>query len=157
STPRARRPRNSGGAEMDFDAADLAKRCPARKQIWIGFSGGLDSTVLLHALKSAGLKPRAVHVNHQLQPGSGAWAEQCRALSQQWEIPFELRTVGLVPDDPAGPEAAARAARYEAIRAVMKPGDLLVTAHHRGDQAETVLLRLLRGTGVSGLAAIPEL
>jgi tRNA(Ile)-lysidine synthase len=142
---------------MDFDPADLSARCPAHKQIWVAFSGGLDSTVVLHALKQAKLKPRAVHVNHQLQAGAGAWAEHCRVLCEQWEIPFELRTVGLVPDDPAGPEAAARAARYEAIRGVMKPGDLLVTAHHRGDQAETVLLRLLRGTGVSGLAAIAEL
>lgn len=142
---------------MDFDSADLAKHCPEHKQIWVAFSGGLDSTVLLHALKQAQLKPRAVHVNHQLQPGSHAWADHCRALCEQWEIPCELRTVGLVPDDPAGPEAAARNARYEAIRGVMKAGDLLVTAHHRGDQAETVLLRLLRGTGVSGLAAIPQL
>ncbi|HZP13509.1 MAG TPA: tRNA lysidine(34) synthetase TilS [Nevskiaceae bacterium] len=141
---------------MDFDPADLAKRCPDHKRIWVAFSGGLDSTVLLHALERAHVKPRAVHVNHQLQPGSHAWADHCRALCEQWEIPFELRTVGLVPDDPAGPEAAARNARYDAIRAVMKPGDVLVTAHHRGDQAETVLLRLLRGTGVSGLAAIAE-
>ena len=141
---------------MDFDPATLAERCPAHKQIWVAFSGGVDSTVLLHALKQARLKPRAVHVNHQLQPGSQAWADHCRVLCEQWEIPFELRTVGLVPDDPAGPEAAARNARYEAIRGLMKAGDLLVTAHHRGDQAETVLLRLLRGTGVSGLAAIPE-
>ncbi len=117
----------------------------------------MDSTVLLHALRSARLKPHALHVNHQLQPGSGAWAEHCRALCAAWDVPFELRRVGLVPDDPAGPEAAARTARYEAMRAVLKAGDVLATAHHRGDQAETVMLRLMRGTGVSGLAAIPAL
>jgi tRNA(Ile)-lysidine synthase len=142
---------------MALDPQALAARCPRHRQLWVGFSGGLDSTVLLHALREAGLEPRAVHVNHQLQSGSAAWAEHCRALCAKWEVPFELRTVGLVPDDPAGPEAAARAARYEAIRNVMKAGDLLVTAHHQGDQAETLLLRLLRGTGINGLAAMAEL
>jgi tRNA(Ile)-lysidine synthase len=139
---------------MELDAANLAATAPPHKRLWVAFSGGMDSTVLLHALKQARLKPHAVHVNHQLQPDAPAWAEHCRALCKTWDVPFELRTVGLVPDDPAGPEAAARAARYEALRGVMKPGDVLATAHHRGDQAETVLLRLLRGTGVSGLAAM---
>jgi tRNA(Ile)-lysidine synthase len=135
----------------------LAGRCPPHRRLWIAYSGGLDSTVLLHLAHLAGLKPKAVHVNHQLQPAASAWAEHCRSCCARWRIPLELKTVSLAEVDPAGPEAAARLARYAAMRELMQPGDLLATAHHRGDQAETVLMRLLRGTGVSGLAAMAEL
>ena len=94
-----------------LDPADFADRCPPHQQLWVAFSGGLDSTVLLHLLRQAGLRPRAIHINHQLQPAAATWAEHCRAQCAKWNVPFELRAVGLVPDDPAGPEAAARAAR----------------------------------------------
>jgi tRNA(Ile)-lysidine synthase len=142
---------------MELTPTSLARRCPPHKRLWLALSGGLDSTALLHLLWRADLKPQAIHVNHQLQPAAGSWAEHCRALCEQWELPFELRTVGVLADAAAGPEAAARAARYEALRGLLKAGDVLVTAHHRGDQAETVLLRLLRGAGVTGLAAMREL
>ena len=142
---------------MAIDPSSLAARCPPHQRLWVGLSGGLDSTVLLHLLRQADLEPRAIHVNHQLQENAAKWAEHCRALCAQWDVPFELRAVGIPPDDPAGPEAAARAARYEALRGLLAEGDLLATAHHRGDQAETVLLRLLRGTGVTGLSAMSEL
>lgn len=125
--------------------------------VWAAFSGGLDSTVLLHRLKHAGLPLKALHVNHQLQAQSGRWAEHCRALCAQIGVPIYVMDVKVDAKDPGGPEAAARAARYAAFLSVMKPGDCLATAHHQDDQAETVMLRLMRGSGVAGLAAMRTL
>jgi tRNA(Ile)-lysidine synthase len=122
--------------------------------VWLAYSGGLDSTVLLHQLHAAGLRFRAIHVNHHLQPASDSWAELCRSAAGQLGVPLYVIDVEVDPKDPAGPEAAARTARHAAFASVMKPGDCLVTAHHRDDQAETVLLRLVRGAGVAGLAAM---
>lgn len=127
-------------------------------RVWLAYSGGLDSTVLLHRLHAAGVKNlRALHVHHGLQVAADAWARQCRAQCRALGVPFALLRVRINPHDPSGPEAAARIARYEALRARLRAGDLLVTAHHRDDQAETVLLRLLRGAGVDGLAAMRPL
>ncbi|MCI0749928.1 MAG: tRNA lysidine(34) synthetase TilS [Nevskiales bacterium] len=125
--------------------------------VWVAFSGGLDSTVLLHWLKQSGFTSKALHVNHHLQPAAGGWVEHCRSVCAQLGVPFYAMDVKVDPADPAGPEAAARQARHEAFRSLMKAGDCLVTAHHRDDQAETVLLRLLRGSGVAGLAAMRTL
>jgi tRNA(Ile)-lysidine synthase len=122
--------------------------------IWAAFSGGLDSTVLLHLLKQAGLPLKALHVNHNLQAVASRWVEHCRSVCAQLAVPIYVMDVKIDPQDPAGPEGAARNARYAACRSLMKPGDCLVTAHHQDDQAETVLLRLLRGSGVGGLAAM---
>jgi len=122
--------------------------------VWAAFSGGLDSTVLLHRLKHSGLPVKALHVNHHLQPASNRWVEHCRAMCAQLDVPIYVLDVKIDASDPGGPEAAARAARYEAFLSLMRPGDCLATAHHQDDQAETVLLRLLRGSGVAGLAAM---
>jgi tRNA(Ile)-lysidine synthase len=129
-------------------------KVPALATYWAGFSGGLDSTVLLHKLKAANLNVRALHVNHGLQAAASTWVEHCRGLAGQVGAPFYVMDVQVDPNHPGGPEAAAREARYAAIRRLMRPGDCLVTAHHRDDQAETVLMRLLRGSGVAGLAAM---
>ena len=127
-------------------------------RLWLAYSGGADSSALLHALAQRGT-PRltALHVHHGLQSAADAWARQCRAQCRALGVPFRLLRVQVNPGDPAGPEGAARAARYAALRSQMKAGDLLITAHHRDDQAETVLLRLLRGTGIAGLAAMRPL
>lgn len=120
----------------------------------VGYSGGLDSTVLLHAL--ALLAPgrvRAVHVNHRLQPRADEWAEHCRGECAALGVPLEVRTVRVQPAG-QGLEAAARQVRHEALRAGLRPGEVLVLAHHRDDQAETFLLRALRGSGVDGLASM---
>lgn len=124
----------------------------------VAYSGGLDSTVLLHALATAGVaRLSALHVHHGLQAVADSWAERCAAQCEKLGVPFQLLRVKIEASDPAGPEAAARNARYAALAASMKSGDLLVTAHHQDDQAETVLLRLLRGTGIDGLAAMEPL
>jgi tRNA(Ile)-lysidine synthase len=127
--------------------------------IHIAYSGGLDSTVLLHRLAqhSPRLRLRAVHIHHGLQALADEWAEKCRRFAGSLGVAFELLRVQVDALDPAGPEGAARVARYEALRGLMQPGDVLATAHHRDDQAETVLLRLLRGSGVQGLAAMRPL
>lgn len=121
----------------------------------VAFSGGLDSTVLLHALAAAGTtRVAAIHVHHGLQSMADDWASHCESICAALGVPLTVLRARIEPDDAEGPEAAARTARYALLRSAMTPGDLLVTAHHRADQAETVLLRLLRGSGVHGLAGM---
>lgn len=125
----------------------------------VGFSGGLDSTVLLHLLtRLREIQPlpplAAIHVDHGLQPRAEQWAEHCQALCRTWRVPLTLARVRVEAGD--SPEAAARDARYGAFARILGPDELLLLAHHRDDQAETLLFRLLRGAGVRGLAAIPE-
>lgn len=125
----------------------------------LAFSGGLDSSVLLHRLAELAVPPRrlrAVHVHHGLQDGAEDWAQHCQARCAAVGVPSEVLRVRVL-DEGQGPEAAARQARYAALRARLAPGEVLVTAHHRDDQAETLLLRLLRGSGVQGLAGMRSL
>jgi tRNA(Ile)-lysidine synthase len=124
----------------------------------VGYSGGLDSTVLLHALaalpgqRARGL--RALHVHHGLHPQADAWAAHCEATCREWNVPYELARVEVGLDSGLGIEGAARAARHSAFACALAPGETLALAHHRGDQAETVLLRLLRAAGGDSLAAM---
>lgn len=122
---------------------------------WIGFSGGLDSTVLLHALAQLHLpvQLRALHINHQISPNADAWQAQCAAFCAQLAIPFHAEKVRVI-NTGKGIEDAARAVRYAVFEKNLAPNDVLFTAHHANDQAETVLLRLMRGTGPRGLAAM---
>jgi tRNA(Ile)-lysidine synthase len=119
------------------------------------FSGGLDSTVLLHCLVSLraqlGFELTALHVHHGLQPSADAWAGHCTALCAAWGVPLTLERVAVVSAD-KGLEAAARDARRHAFAA--QPADAILLAQHRDDQAETFLFRLLRGAGTRGLAAM---
>ncbi len=124
----------------------------------VAYSGGLDSTALLHALARRGTSDLiAVHVHHGLQAVADDWAGECAAFCASLGVPMILCRASIAGDEAAGPEGAAREARYALLRAQLRPGELLVTAHHRDDQAETVLLRLLRGAGVHGLAAMRPL
>lgn len=126
-----------------------------RTQLVLAYSGGLDSSALLHALcllrPALGFGLTAAHVDHGLQPESGRWAAHCAAVAARAGVGFQALAVRV---DPAagGTEAAARTARYAALAEV--PGDFLLLAHHRDDQAETVMLALLRGAGPAGLAAM---
>lgn len=122
----------------------------------VGFSGGLDSSVLLHLL--AGLRPglgfelSAIHVHHGLQAAATDWAAHCCAFGDGLGVPVSVTRVSLDPADARGLEAAARDARRGAL---MVPGaDVLALAHHADDQAETVLFRALRGAGVRGAAGM---
>jgi tRNA(Ile)-lysidine synthase len=126
--------------------------------VMAGFSGGLDSTVLLHLLANAptarerGL--RAVHVHHGLLPAADDWAAHCQQVCDQWQVPLQIVRVRVDAGTGEGPEAAARHARHAAFAGLLRPGEWLALAHHRDDQAETFLLRALRGSGVDGLAAM---
>lgn len=122
----------------------------------VALSGGMDSTVLLHLAAGAVTdRLRAIHVDHGLHPDSGDWrdgaASGCAALG----VPFTSLAVEVETAAGLSPEAAARTARYDALAAALEPAEILLTAHHADDQAETVLLQLLRGAGPAGLAAMP--
>ena len=124
----------------------------------IAFSGGLDSTVLLHLLvslsKTEPLPPlSAVHIHHGLQAAADAWPGHCQAVCDSLGLPLRILRVQVQPG--ASLERAARDARYQALAGVTGAGEALLTGQHRDDQAETLLFRLLRGAGVRGLAAMP--
>ncbi|TWC74985.1 tRNA(Ile)-lysidine synthase [Pseudomonas sp. SJZ103] len=124
----------------------------------IAFSGGLDSTVLLHLLailaKSETLPPlSAVHVHHGLQAVADAWPSHCQSVCDSLGVPLRVMHVHVPPG--ASLERAAREARYQAFTEVVREGEAVLTGQHRDDQAETLLFRLLRGAGVRGLAAMP--
>lgn len=124
----------------------------------VAFSGGLDSTVLLHLLVSLSrrmaLPPlRAVHVAHGLQTAAAAWPAHCQQVCAALGVPLRVQAVQVAPG--ASLERAAREARYAALADELGAGELLLTAQHLDDQAETLLFRLLRGAGVRGLAGMP--
>lgn len=124
----------------------------------VAFSGGLDSTVLLHALATGTDKQDipivAVHVDHGLHEDSSDWSAHCKAFASSLGVEFISEHVSVKRDAGHGPEAAAREARYRVLAALLKPGDWLLCAHHQDDQAETLLLNLIRGSGPAGLAGI---
>ncbi|KAB8318530.1 tRNA lysidine(34) synthetase TilS [Tolypothrix campylonemoides VB511288] len=125
----------------------------ALSSVAVAYSGGLDSTVLLHLLRD---RPgvRALHVHHGLHPDADAWAAYCEATCAGWGVPLTVLRVRVARDAGDGLEGAARRARYAAFETVLQPGDVLALAHHRDDQAETFMLRALRGSGVDGLGAM---
>ena len=135
----------------------VAAHVPAGASLCVAYSGGCDSTALLHAA-TAGLDHpvRAVHINHGLHPDAASWAAHCDALGKRLGVPTQIIAVDVDRHAGDGLEAAARAARYAAFAECLEQGEWLLTAHHRDDQLETVLLRLLRGAGPSGLAGIPR-
>ena len=128
------------------------------ESVCVALSGGLDSAVLLDLLAQCAparnLRLAAIHVHHGLSPNADAWADFCRALCAGYGIPLDVERVRVDRASPLGLEAAARAARYAAYAG--RPEDFVALAHHRDDQAETLLVQLLRGTGMKGAAAMPE-
>jgi len=126
------------------------------KRVAVGLSGGVDSVVLLDLLCAAaprhGFRVAAVHVHHGLSPHADAWARFCRKLCRDRGVPLVVRRVG-VRKQGKGLEAAARAARRDAF--ARHPAPVIALAHQLDDQAETVLLNLLRGAGARGASAMP--
>ena len=122
----------------------------------IAFSGGMDSTVLAHALSAAdsGIPVIAVHIDHGLHEDSARWSEQCEAFAKSLGIEYRSRQVSVPQNTGKGLEAAAREARYEALHDELEHQDWLLSAHHREDQAETLLINLVRGSGPAGIAGI---
>ncbi|MGQ9426736.1 tRNA lysidine(34) synthetase TilS [Gilvimarinus sp. F26214L] len=135
----------------------LQRSGPVRRWL-VGFSGGLDSTALLAALVA--VRPRqpviALHVNHGLSPRAGEWQAHCQARCAEWGVEFRAGKVEVTCSG-RGLEDAARVARYRFFESQLEEGDALLLGHHRNDQAETLLFRLLRGAGPRGLGSIiPE-
>lgn len=139
----------------------------ATPAVAVAYSGGRDSTALLHATLVAsnevGVQVHALHVHHGLQPAADAWLDACeqqcaRWARRGWPISFHAERLGLSPQRGASVEALARQARYAALARMARAAGcgLVLLAHHRRDQAETFLLQALRGAGVAGLAAMPE-
>lgn len=134
------------------------KQHSAAKTIWAAYSGGLDSHVLAHWLaqhQRQFTQPiRLVHVDHNLHPQSPAWANHCQQVAQHLQLPLDVLRVEVKHIDHMGLEAAARLARYQAIATHIGKNAVLVTAQHQQDQAETIMLQLLRGAGSLGLSAM---
>ena len=132
--------------------------CMGAPAWWLGLSGGLDSMVLLELLSQArqlsGIPPlHAIHVHHGLHPEADAWAAHCQRACDARGVP--LTVVRVQVGQGASIEEAARDARYAAFAEVLAPGAELLLAHHRDDQLETLMFRLMRGTGVRGLSGMP--
>ena len=133
----------------------VLSRYPCAGERWVAYSGGLDSTVLLHLLASRGMPLRAIHIHHGLSPNADAWQARCEEAAAALNIPLTAVRVSVDPCE-GGLEQAARRARYLVFEDILQAGDQLLLAQHGDDQAETFLLRLLRGAGALGLSAMAE-
>lgn len=133
-------------------------------RLCLALSGGLDSIALLELLvqwrsrqrASRRVELRAIHIDHQLRPASKSWAKHCRAVAREAGIVCTVVKVTVPKRRGESLEAAAREVRYAALAARLRPNEWLVTAHHLDDQLETLLLQLMRGAGVAGLAGMAE-
>ena len=126
------------------------------QRIYVGYSGGLDSHVLLHsAVANLGAgRVVALHINHQLSEQACDWAEHCAQVCRALNVDLQTHAVD-VCQRVSSTENTAREARYQVFERILGEGDILLLAHHQNDQAETVLYRLLRNSGPRGLAGIP--
>ena len=133
----------------------IATRFSADEPLCVGLSGGCDSVVLLHLLSRlvSGQLLQAFHVHHGISPNADSWAAACCSYAAQLGVGCTVVRVDVDRNSGSGLEAAARHARYAAFSASGMKHFFL--AHHAGDQAETLLFNLMRGSGVSGLAAMP--
>lgn len=138
----------------------LTGKASTLTEYWVAYSGGLDSHVLLHALcqlqNKHSFRLNAIHINHQLQSESSDWVQHCRRQCKLLGVDCEVLNVDASAGQRQSPEDAARIARYRAIQDTMPEDAVLLTGHHQTDQAETLLLQLMRGSGLAGLAAMPE-
>lgn len=134
-------------------------------QFYIALSGGLDSCILLHVAQKLvpSKKLVAIHVNHEIEAESFFWEKHCKTICEKLEIPLIIHRVGTLLKsythlkNSAGPEDAARKARYAVFKKTLKPNNCLLTAHHLEDQAETLIIQLIRSAGVRGLSGMPML
>ncbi len=129
----------------------------------VAYSGGMDSHVLLHLLATcknlqfAKINVRAVHVHHGLQEIADSWPKHCQSVCDDFGLPFETLYLDLKVSPSESLEAVARQGRYQALQNILQKDEVLLTAHHQRDQAETFLLQLFRGAGVQGLASMPNI
>lgn len=140
---------------------DTLARLPEPAKYWIGFSGGADSTALLQAMWECrdriAAPVHAVHFHHGLADEADAWQAHCRSFCAERGIPFDSHRLTVDASGRASLEEAARNCRYRAVAEILGEGEMYLTAHHAEDQAETLFLNLMRGSGIEGIAGIPEL
>jgi tRNA(Ile)-lysidine synthase len=149
-----------GVAPLPDPVDRLLELTGAQPRVAVAFSGGLDSTVLAHALVTSRrhfASLRLLHVDHGLQLASAGWAKHCARQARRWRVSLVALRASIEKKKGESPEAAARAARYSLFDHALDAGEVLVTAQHQDDQAETLLLQLFRGAGVAGLAAMPPI
>lgn len=147
---------------MELNTAYLQQKLnllPRLSHYYVAFSGGVDSHVLLHLFselskQEPGLNVSALHIHHGLQQQADSWTDHCKKIAQNMSIDIQVIHVNV--SEQGSQEAAAREARYQAFKKVVLQGEGLVLAHHLDDQAETILLQLFRGAGVTGLSAMPS-
>ncbi len=137
------------------------KDSDAGHHVIVALSGGMDSSVLLHATNRLKeqlpkLNVSAVHIHHGISDNADAWDAHCETLCSRLAVPYRCLTVDARATAGESPEEKARDCRYQALARVLGKGECLLSAHHQDDQAETLLLQLLRGAGPRGLAAMPE-
>ena len=151
---------------MSFTAALLKENIAQysdAKVLWVAYSGGCDSHALLHSLvalrSQIPSEIKAIHINHGLSPLANEWEQHCREICEQLSVPYTAIKVDASTkksgSNKTSPEEAARHARYAEWNKLLNKDEVILLAHHQDDQAETVLLQLLRGSGVKGLAAMP--
>ena len=150
---------DTDAGRLVFDALGVVlSTLPEGSPIAIAYSGGLDSSVLLDACVRVGGAARflALHVHHGLSPNANAWLQHCAQTARALGVTYDTRRIDVPHDDPSGVEAAAREVRYRALdeMCARHGAQSLWLAQHADDQAETVLLQLLRGAGLAGLAAM---
>lgn len=146
-----------------LDLQKLKRICQGldlNQRVTVGYSGGVDSHVLLHALyqlvlEGLPLQLQALHINHHLNPSADQWVLHCQAICDALKIPLLTLDVHVQKTKGESIEALAREARYGAVTKALPANSYFLTAHHQDDQAETVLLQLLRGAGLKGLSAMP--
>lgn len=126
--------------------------------IWIAYSGGLDSQVLLHLCANSIInnKIKAIHIHHGLSNNADQWVEHCKEICQNLKIPLIIKRIQINEIKRKSLEEIARKERYQIFEELLEENDVLLMAHHADDQAETFLFRALRGSGVEGLSAIPQ-
>lgn len=146
---------------MSFNAALLKENIEqysSAKVLWVAYSGGCDSHALLHSLVALrteiNSEIKAIHINHGLSPLANEWEEHCRHICKDLNVSYTAIKVDARPKN-TSPEEAARHARYAEWKKLINKDEVILLAHHQDDQAETVLIQLLRGSGVKGLAAMP--
>mgnify|MGYP005624066707 FL=1 len=137
----------------------ILQRYSQGHKVFVAFSGGCDSHVLLHLcsrIPTLSKSITAVYIDHGLQEESTGWAVHCQWVADQLGVKFKSISVTVLPIKGESLEAMAREARYQAIAALLAPGDIVLTAHHQEDQYETILLKMFRGAGLVGLSGISE-
>ncbi|MBX2859226.1 MAG: tRNA lysidine(34) synthetase TilS [Cellvibrionaceae bacterium] len=144
---------NRSKALLESGLDGIAYKLRDARTVWLGYSGGLDSTVLLYLMNRVGCKVKALHVNHQLSMNANFWEQHCRRFAQSMGLEFVAERVKVFAQG-SGLESAARDKRYQVFDQYVGQDDVLLLAHHADDQLETLIYRIMRGTGLKGLAGI---